>query len=461
MGRVVRVLTRVPAVRRLVLRLASIEAAVANLQSSLDAHDQSRGQVSADWASQQAKLQEAVAEFERQQQAEAATRAIGQAQQTQIDALRVQVRQLAADNEKYSATLAEVSQHLPPAQRANLEATLHGQQLQLGALNSTITAQQMQLAALNEIVRKITTDLQDKRAAVVGAEGGRRDDKRLPAAVSRDPNPDEIRKKELLELGGGKGTVYHFDDLLQRQDLPAPPLIFLHVPKAAGSTLNSFLMKNYKFRADSRGNSFSRYTPRELIGLASAPISEDDRIRPGFFTGHIDLDNEIFHSMPVRYVAITLLRDPIERAISHYRFNSTQPSVFQDAIRSEGLSVVDYCRKFAGAVATQYSVFAPDSGVDVALRRLEDEVSFFGLQSEFEQFVEALGRLLGFPTNTYKMLNVTDPDAAGVTKSQISELQSLFADDITFYNRAVKIYHERLTKMPKLGAEHPWTRFYS
>jgi len=159
----------VPAVRRLVLRLASIEAAVANLQSSLDAHDQSRGQVSADWASQQAKLQEAVAEFERQQQAEAATRAIGQAQQTQIDALRVQVRQLAADNEKYSATLAEVSQHLPPAQRANLEATLHGQQLQLGALNSTITAQQMQLAALNEIVRKITTDLQDKRAAVVGA----------------------------------------------------------------------------------------------------------------------------------------------------------------------------------------------------------------------------------------------------------------------------------------------------
>jgi len=485
MGRVVRVLMKVPAVRRVMLRLANMEAAIAKQQSLLDALDHHRGQMVADQASQHAKLQETMAKFEQQQtriatlsdtvhiqrtqigtllaqQAQAAAGDVVQAQQTQIDALLAQVRQLIAESESYSATLLEVSQHLPPAQRANLEATLHGQQLQLGALNSTVNAQQMQLAALNDVVRQINSDPGNKPAAVIGAEGGNRSDQPLPPAARPDTSPDEIRKQELLELGGGKGAVYRFDDLLQRQEPPAPPLIFLHVPKAAGSTLNSVFMKNYKFRADSKGDSFfSRYTPRELIDLASMPRSEDDRTRPGFFTGHINLDNEIFHSMPVRYVAITLLRDPIERAISHYRFNSTQPSVFQDAIRDEGLSVVDYCRKFAGTVATQYSVFAPDGGVDVALRRLVDEVSFFGLQSEFEQCVEALGRLLGLPTNTYKMLNMTAPDAAGVTKSQISELQSFFADDIAFYNRAVEIYHERLTKMPKLTAEHPWTRFYS
>ena len=66
--------------------------------------------------------------------------------QAQIDALLAQVRELIADGERHSATLAEVAQHLPPAQRVNLEATLHGQQLQLGALNSTVNAQQMQLA---------------------------------------------------------------------------------------------------------------------------------------------------------------------------------------------------------------------------------------------------------------------------------------------------------------------------
>ena len=478
MGRGVRVLMKVPAVRRVMLRLANVEAAIAKQQSLLDILDHRWGEMVASQVGQRDQLQEAVATFEQQQARIAAlgdtvhtqrtkigvllerqaqtTAEVVRDQQAQIDALLAQVGPLTAASEGHRAALAEVSQHLPPAQRANLEATLHGQQLQLGALSSTVFAQQMQLAALNDLVRQMSSEADNKPTAVLGAEDGNRN------AVPPATIPGKSLEQELSELGGGKGTVYRFEDLLERQESPAPPLIFLHIPKAAGSTLNSLLMKSYKFRADSRGDSFfTRYTPRELVDLASVPRSEDDRTRPVFFTGHINLDNEIFRAMPVRYVAVTLLRDPIERVISHYRFNSTQPSVFQDAVRDEGLSIVDYCRKFAGAVAKQYHVFAPDGGVDVALRRLADEVSFFGLQSEFEQFVESLGRLLGLPINPYKMLNMTASSAAGVTQDEISELQSLFADDIAFYNRAVEIYHERLTKMPKLTAEHPWTRFYS
>ncbi|CAN7384396.1 sulfotransferase domain-containing protein [Bradyrhizobium sp. LjRoot220] len=296
-------------------------------------------------------------------------------------------------------------------------------------------------------------------------EKGRKDRSPRPMAdhvtSERPSGSTEVRAQELMQLGGGRGSVYRFDELLTPQESQAPPLIFLHVPKAAGSTLNAIFMKNYKFRADSRGDSFfSRYTPRELVNLANAPRSEDDRTRPGFFTGHINLDNEIFRSMPVRYVAITLLRDPVDRAISHYRFNSTQPSVFQDAIR-DGLSVVDYCRKFADAVATQYSIFAPQDGVDAAIRRLEEEISFFGLQSEFSQCVEALGVLLGLPTRTYRNLNATATDAATVTPSEVAELQSLFSEDVKFYTRAVEIYRERMMRLPKPASEHRWARYYS
>ncbi|RTE94731.1 sulfotransferase family 2 domain-containing protein [Bradyrhizobium sp. LVM 105] len=478
MERVVRVLMKVPAVRRVMSRLANVEAAIEKQQSLLDTLGHHWEEMIASQVRQHDQVQEAMTRFARQRAriasigdavhsqrtqigVQAATAEVLRAQQAQIDALPAQLRELTAASEGHSAALAEVSQHFPPAQRANLEATLHGQQLQLGALNSTVFAQQTQLAALNDLVRQMSSGAGNKPAAVIGAEGGNRNDQPEAPAVPPATIPDSL-EQELLELGGGKGTVYRFDDLLQRQESPAPPLIFLHIPKAAGSTLNSLLMKSYKFRADSRGDSFfARYTPRELVDLASVPRSEDDRTRPVFFTGHINLDNEIFRSMPVRYVAITLLRDPIERVISHYRFNSTQPSVFQDAIRDEGLSIVDYCRKFAGTVRKQYEVFAPDGSVDVALRRLAEEVSFFGLQSEFGQYVEALGRLLGLPVNPYKMLNMTTPGAAGVTQDQVSELQSLFADDIAFYDRAVEIYRERLTRMPKLIAEHPWTRFYS
>lgn len=478
MGRGVRVLMKVPAVRRLMLRLANVEAALAKQQPLLDILDHRWGEVVASQVGQHDQLQKGMARFEQQRariaalgdtvhiprtqvgalverQVQATTVEALRTQQAGIDALLAKIRQLTAMSEGNRAALAEVSQHLPPAQRANLETTLHGQQLQLGALNSTVFTQQTQLAALNDLVRQMSSRVGNEPAAAIGIEP-------VPPAVPPATISDKNLEQELLELGGGKGAVYRFDDLLERQESPAPPLIFLHVPKAAGSTLNSLLMKSYKFRADSRGDSFfTRYTPRELVDLASVPRSEDDRTRPVFFTGHINLDNEIFRTMPARYVAVTLLRDPIERVISHYRFNSTQPSVFQDAVRDEGLSVVDYCRKFAGAVAKQYHVFAPDGGVDVALRRLAEEVSFFGLQSEFGQFVEFLGRLLGLPVNPYKMLNMTMPGAAGVTQDEISELQSLFADDIAFYDRAVEIYHERLTRMPKLTAEHPWTRFYS
>jgi hypothetical protein len=273
---------------------------------------------------------------------------------------------------------------------------------------------------------------------------------------------DDSRTREILQFGGGQGQVYRFDDLVLRPEPIAPPLIFIHVPKAAGSTLNSVFMKNYKFRADSRGHDFfARYTPRELVNLAGAPRSEDDRVRPAFFTGHVNLDNPIFRAMPVRFVAVTLLREPIERVVSHYRFNSTQPSAIQDTIRSERLSVIDYCRKYGSAVSSQYRVFAPDGDVDVALRRLETEVSFFGLQSQFEPSVRALSRLLGLPTTSYKALNRTPAGAAGVTPEEVAELRSLLTDDVVFYDAATEIYRARLTSLGLSFGEHPWTRFYS
>jgi len=273
---------------------------------------------------------------------------------------------------------------------------------------------------------------------------------------------DDSQAREILQYGGGQGRVYRFDDLLLDPEPVAPPMIFIHVPKAAGSTLKSVFMKNYKFRADSRGNDFfSRYTPHELINLAGAPRSEDDRVRPAFFAGHINLDNRIFGAMPVRFVAVTLLREPIERVISHYRFNSTQPSAIQDAIRNEGLSVIDYCRKFGHSVTSQYRMFAPDGDIDVALRRLQTEVSFFGLQSQFERSVQALCRLLGLPTTPYKPLNRTPAGAADVTQDEAAELRSLLTDEVAFYDSATEVYRERLTRIGEPLAEHPWTRFYS
>lgn len=257
-------------------------------------------------------------------------------------------------------------------------------------------------------------------------------------------------------------SVYSFDDLLNRREPLAPPLIHVHVQKSAGSTLNGLLMKNYKMRVSSRGVDFiPRFTQAEIITLAGPPRSEDDRVRPTFFTGHIDLDNEIFSLMPGRFVTVAVLRDPVERVISHYRFNSTQPGVFQKAINDDGMSVLDYHEKFAGAIGTQFGVFAPNGSVSDAVRRLEHEVSLFGLSSAFEDFTAALSSLLGFQTWVYKSLNRTSLDSAKVSDQETSELKAILADDIAFYEEAVALYTRRKVHFPSFIAQHEWTKFYS
>jgi len=257
-------------------------------------------------------------------------------------------------------------------------------------------------------------------------------------------------------------NVYSFDDLLHRREPLAPPLIHVHVQKSAGSTLNGLLMKNYKMRVSSRGVDFiPRFTKAEIITLAGPPRSEDDRVRPSFFTGHIDLDNEIFGLMPGRFVTVAVLRDPVERVISHYRFNSTQPDVFRNTINKEGMTVLDYHHKFAGAIGTQFGVFAPNGSVNDAVRRLEHEVSLFGLSSKFDEFTTALSWLLGFQTWVYKSLNRTPFDAAKVSREEVTELKVILADDIAFYEEAVALYDRRKPHLPSFISQHEWTKFYT
>ena len=143
------------------------------------------------------------------------------------------------------------------------------------------------------------------------------------------------------------------------------------------------------------------------------------------------------------------MRDPVERIISHYRFNSTQPSIFQNAIRERGLDVVGYLTHFGAAIPLQYQLFAPasDAGEEErsaqAVRNLETSVSLFGLQEQFDGFVSMLAALLGLPDVSHKVLNKLPSGAATVTVDQIERLRPLLKHDLAFYEGASKMYRHR------------------
>ena len=98
-----------------------------------------------------------------------------------------------------------------------------------------------------------------------------------------------------------------------------PVLVFTHIPKTGGSTLNALLLRQF---------------PREkmfhildaLHCEAFLAMSDEERDRFDCIIGHVPACIHNFISRPCRY--IVLLREPLERAISDYYYmltNSAHP----------------------------------------------------------------------------------------------------------------------------------------
>src|SRR5689334_6319058 len=115
-----------------------------------------------------------------------------------------------------------------------------------------------------------------------------------------------------------------------------PVLIFLHLPKAAGTTLTQIIERQYGASAilPLYDSSFGE----ELTVLSSSRM---DNVR--VVTGHVYFGAHAFLSRPSTY--ITMLRDPIDRVISHYYFVRGDPShyLYDHAQKLSLKEYVEFC----------------------------------------------------------------------------------------------------------------------
>lgn len=220
-----------------------------------------------------------------------------------------------------------------------------------------------------------------------------------------------------------------------------PHHVFLHVPKTAGSSLRTVLSRQYGARHVlyfDLGIGDARPMPEIAKAVRAGMAGRDIRL----VTGHQFLGLHQALREPCLYV--TLLRDPVERALSEYFYAFTYPHHAQrDAITSGALSPIDYltAQGRGDAQARQIAGRTTRPVLEAALANLHSTVLVAGIAEEFDRSLLLMARRLGWAPPLYIARNVTrlSPDQAALrdrARAEAAAHRDRFAPDIALHEAA-------------------------
>ncbi|MCC9601113.1 sulfotransferase family protein [Stieleria sp. JC731] len=228
---------------------------------------------------------------------------------------------------------------------------------------------------------------------------------------------------------------------------PAPAKIaFDHLPKCGGSSLNHFLESNFLWRQTfSTCGSFPRTSIEKFHSL-----SEQQRQSYRLIKGH--LVNQLFGLISDDFLKITILRDPVDRIVSHYFYVKRRPTHYlYPRIEKEAISLEEfvslglsdelsnwYTLHFSGWSETAASE-NPKGAVDAAFSSVVNTYNVVGFLDRYDRFVECL----------QSIANLVVPNSGGkknVTSGRVSvkQLEAKTRDVIQEHNEMDTELYRRL-----------------
>ncbi len=200
----------------------------------------------------------------------------------------------------------------------------------------------------------------------------------------------------------------------------------------------------------------------ELIRM---PQNERDKI--DLFSGHMPFGLHKYFNRDCNY--ITILRNPVDRVISHYYYVLRTPHHYlYDEVTSSGMSLKDYVsskistelhngqvRLLSGVEepgkSTPYMPL-PDNALDVALKNLKEKFILAGVMERFDESLLAFAKILGWKKSYYKYykkFNVSqnksikedvDPETLRIIRKN-NEI------DIELYNIALRMFEDKCREL--------------
>ena len=229
----------------------------------------------------------------------------------------------------------------------------------------------------------------------------------------------------------------------------AEALIFLHVPKSAGTTLNRLIEWEYPlFEMYSVDPVLFRWSRARLWRLPQRRLK---RFR--VFKGHMPFGLHKILPQPATY--ITVMRGAVERVISAYYFMSNyklHPNYWK--FRREDWTLEDFVRRSPRENVQTKMIAGADYDEPCTaeiLAKAKENLRYFsvvGLTERFEESLALMKLRFGWKIESYSSFNLTRtrPKKRDLPQSTLDLIAERNRFDIELYECAVKLFEEAIDK---------------
>ncbi|MEA5577335.1 sulfotransferase family 2 domain-containing protein [Anabaena sp. UHCC 0451] len=250
------------------------------------------------------------------------------------------------------------------------------------------------------------------------------------------------------------------------QDLMEDPLvIFTHIQKTAGTTLQSIIKQNY------RSNQIITVPHRQPFSEVIESVQNQvNTSKIKIIQGHIGFG--LHNYLPKSYGYITLLRDPVQRVISSYYFRQTNPD-------TKPMTLEEFClaresnamTKWLSGLEFPYQVSigfkdlkkAKEEGdtrlinyhnqdilqlLELAKQNLKDNFKVIGITEKFDETLILMKHYLGWRNIYYYRQRVATnkPPESAFSPEILTFIQKHNQFDIQLYEYALELFNKQINE---------------